>query len=73
VNRREAKRTVCRAAASDLFERAQLIDAGDLDGRRIQNAAFELAAELYRRAGLERDAQVVDERQLELDLGDSRT
>jgi hypothetical protein len=69
VNRREAKKQVCAVIAANTFDAAEslaLLHSDEPDRERIREASYELSAELYRRAGLERAATEVDERQLSI-------
>ena len=68
MNRRQAKRLV----AAQLGDYAFLLgkqprsDLDTYDLVRFRECAFEFAEELYRRAGLDREARQVDERQLSI-------
>lgn len=66
MNRREAKRQVCLQIGREIFERVEQISGGDADTDRIREASYDLAAELLRRGGAEREAQKVDERQMSI-------
>lgn len=73
MNRREVKRIVAARLAVYAFQlgeepaenpAARNVSGDDLD--RFREAAYEFSEELYRRAGLDREARKVDERQLSI-------
>ena len=70
MDKRQAKRQVCEMVARDLIAQLEAKELGQaLDGEdreRIEGAAIDLADELLRRAGVRRDAGVVDDRQLSI-------
>ena len=68
MRRREAKRIVAAHLAHHAFDVAHAL-AGEYpgdDAERIKESCYEFAEELYRRAGLDQQAQQVDERQLSI-------
>lgn len=68
MNRREAKRQIAARLADAAFgvaENGIHGEAGD-DAERLREAAYDFAEELYRRAGLDREARHVDERQMSI-------
>lgn len=66
MNRREAKKHVCLEMGRALYRNADELIDDDPDARRIREAGYELAAEMLRRGGAEREAQVADERQMSI-------
>lgn len=67
MNRREAKRDVCLTTGRMLFDMAEAMQSnGDKDNDRIREATYDLAAEMLRRGGAEREAKKVDERQMSI-------
>lgn len=68
MRKREAKRIVAIHLADHVFDVAHILslDYEDGDAERVKEACYEFAEELYRRAGMEKRADEVDERQLSI-------
>lgn len=68
MNRRTAKRQIAARLADAAFSVAEKGIHGEAgnDAERLREAAYEFAEELYRRAGLDKEAQKVDERQMSI-------